>query len=83
MRAIQKVKKFIEKYPNSIEGLTFAKVILALESGEDFPVTELYELNSDDFDLAIELLRDWRIDRFYIGKAKVFDTTTHAKKNLS
>jgi hypothetical protein len=82
VRAIKKVKKFIEKSPNSIEGLTFAKIILALESGEEFPVTELYKLNSDDFDLAIELLRDWRIDRFYIGKAKAFDTATHAK-NLS
>ena len=70
MRAIKKVKKFIEKSPNSIEGLTFATVILALESGEEFPVTELYKLNSDDFDLAIELLRDWRIDRFYIAKPK-------------
>ena len=40
------------------------------------------KLNSDDFDLAIELLRDWRIDRFYIGKAKAFDTATHAK-NIS
>ena len=79
MRAIKKVKKFIEKSPNSIEGLTFAKVILALESGEEFPVTELYKLNSHDFDLAIELLQDWRIDRFYIGKAKAFDTATHAK----
>lgn len=82
VRAIKKVKKTIEKSPNSIEGLTFAKVILALESDQVFQVTELYKLNSDDFDLVIELLRDWRIDRFYIGKAKAFDTATHAK-NIS
>ena len=82
MRAIKKVKKFIEISPNSIEGLTFARVILALESDQEFPVTELDKLNSDDFDLAIELLRDWRIDRFYIGKAKALDTATHAT-NLS
>jgi hypothetical protein len=82
VRAIKKVKKFIEKSPNSIEGLTFAKVILALESGEEFPVTDLYKLNADDFELALELMKDWRIDRFYIGKAKAFDTATHAK-NLS
>lgn len=79
MRAIKKVKKFIEKSPSSTEGLTFAKVILALESGNEFPVTELYKLKSEEFDLAIELMRDWRIDRFYIGKAKAFDTAIHAK----
>jgi hypothetical protein len=26
----------------------------------------------------IELMKDWRIDRFYIGKAKAFDMATHA-----
>ena len=82
MRAIKKVKKFIERSPNSTEGITFAKLILALESDQVFPVTELYKLNSDDFDLVIELLKDWRIDRFYIGEAKAFDSATRAK-NLS
>jgi hypothetical protein len=78
VRAIKKVKRFIENAPHSFEGLTFAKVILALESGHDFPVTDLYKLNAEEFELAIELLKDWRIDRFYIGKAKAFDTATHA-----
>jgi hypothetical protein len=55
---------------------------LALESGNEFPVKDLYKLNPDDFDMAIELMRDWRIDRFYIGKAKAFDSATHAA-NLS
>ena len=81
MRAIKKVKKFIEKSPNSFEGLTFSKLILALESGKDFPVSDLYTLNSHDFDLAIELMQDWRIDSFYVGKAKAFDTATHAKNS--
>ena len=82
MRAIKKVKKFIERSPNSTEGITFAKLILALESDNEFPVIELYQLNSDEFDLAIELLKDWRIDCFYVGKAKAFDSATSAK-NLS
>lgn len=72
----------MERSPRSTTGLVFLRLILSLESGMEFPVKELYNLNSDDFDLAIELLRDWRIDRFYIGKAKAFDTATHAK-NLS
>ena len=55
---------------------------MALESGHEFAVKDLYKLDLDDFDLAIELMRDWRIDRFYIGKAKAFDTATHAA-NLS
>ena len=78
MRAIKKVKKFIESSPSSDKGLIYSRLILALESGHEFAVKDLYKLDLDDFELAIELMRDWRIDRFYIGKAKAFDSATHA-----
>jgi hypothetical protein len=29
--------------------------------------------NAEHFDLAMELLRDWRIDRFYKGRARAFN----------
>ena len=29
--------------------------------------------NAEYFDLAMELLRDWRIDRFYKGRARAFN----------
>lgn len=78
MRAIKQAKKLIEKNPNSDVGLTFSKLILSLESDVEFSVKDLYALDTADFDLAIEVLKDWRIDRFYIGKAKAFDMATHA-----
>jgi hypothetical protein len=40
----------------------------------------LYALNAKDFDLAMEVLKDWRLDRFYIGKAKVFDISYQASR---
>jgi len=82
MRAIKKIKKFIEHSPESTTGLVYSRLILSLEAEEIFPINELYKLNAHDFELALELMKDWRIDRFYIGKAKAFDTATHAK-NLS
>jgi hypothetical protein len=78
MRAIKKVKKFIEHSPESTAGLVYSRLILSLEAEEDFRIKELYKLNAHDFELALELMRDWRIDRFYIGKAKAFDMATHA-----
>jgi hypothetical protein len=32
----------------------------------------------DDFDLMIELMRDWRLDRYYEGKAKAISTALQA-----
>ena len=78
MRAIKQVKKLIEKNPNSAVGQTFSKLILSLESDVEFSVKDLYALDAAEFDLAIQVLKDWRIDRFYIGKAKAFDMATHA-----
>jgi hypothetical protein len=79
MRAIKQVKKLIENNPSSKAGQTFSKLILSLESDVEFLVKDLYQLDSEEFDLAIEVLKDWRIDRFYLGKAKVFDSATHAQ----
>ena len=78
MRAIKQAKKLIEQNPNSAVGQTFSKLILSLESDIEFSVKDLYSLDTGEFDLAIEVLKDWRIDRFYIGKAKAFDMATHA-----
>lgn len=78
MRSIKKVKKIIEANPQSELAQTFAKLILSLETEQAFPMQSLYALSSTDFELAIEVLKDWRLDRFYIGKAKVFDASLHA-----
>jgi hypothetical protein len=79
MRAIKQVKKLIENNPNSKAGQTFSKLILSLESEIEFLVKDLYQLDTQEFDLAMEVLKDWRIDRFYLGKAKAFDAATHAQ----
>ena len=78
MRAIKQAKKLIEQNPNSAVGQTLSKLILSLESDIEFSVKDLYALDTAEFELAIEVLKDWRIDRFYIGKAKAFDMATHA-----
>ena len=79
MRAIKQVKKLIENNPTSRSGQTFSKLILSLESDVEFLVKDLYQLDAQEFDLAMEVLKDWRIDRFYLGKAKAFDAATHAQ----
>jgi hypothetical protein len=78
MRSIKKVKRIIEANPKSELAQTFSKLILSLETEQAFPMQTLYALNADEFDLAIEVLKDWRLDRFYIGKAKVFDASLYA-----
>jgi len=53
-------------------------LILSLVEEVDFAVKDLYLLDSSDFQLAMDILQEWRLDRYYMGKAKTFDTAQQA-----
>jgi hypothetical protein len=72
MQAIKKARKIIEKDISKPFAQLLSKLIVALESEENFQLRQLYELNPSEFDLVIELLKDWRIDRHYMSKSKTF-----------
>jgi len=78
MRAIKKIKLIIEKNPQDKTSQIFSKLISCLAEELDFSIKDLYELDSTEFHLAIEVLQEWRLDRFYMGKAKVFDVAQQA-----
>jgi len=78
MRAIKKAKRIIEKDPVQPFAQFLTQLILSLESNNEFPIQTLYELNHDEFAFAIDILKEWRIDRHYMGKAKTFDAAYHA-----
>jgi len=73
MRAIKEARKLIEQEPDSVSARTLARLVLALESEFDFPLSEIYALDYERFNLALRILQEWRIDRFYAGKARLFD----------
>ena len=73
MNAIKEVKKRIAREPFTPVAKTFADLVLSLESNVPFSLERLYDLGLDDFDLALQVLRQWRLDRYYAGKAKLYD----------
>lgn len=77
MNAIKKTRRLIEAKPTSQSAQTLAGLVRALESDEKFELAGLYELDYDNFNLAIEILKEWRLDRYYMGKAKLHDLSVH------
>lgn len=69
MQALKKARKLIEKKPAKQSVLTLSQLILALESETPFNLSELYQLDYDDFELAMDVIKDWRLDRYYSTKA--------------
>jgi hypothetical protein len=73
MNAIKKTRKLIEINPATDKAKTFARLVRALESEEKFELGDLYKLDYEGFALAIDVLKEWRLDRYYMGKAKLLD----------
>jgi hypothetical protein len=73
MNAIKRARRYIEQNPAEASAQILSRLVLALETEHGFELSELYELDLAQFDLAIEILKEWRLDRYYAGKAKLFD----------
>ncbi|SEU19624.1 hypothetical protein [Variovorax sp. OV084] len=79
MNAIKEARQIITTDPNGEESLTLARLVLALESEDDFPLASLYTLSLGTFSLAMEILKEWRIDRYYARKGKLLDVSYQAQ----
>jgi len=73
MNAIRDLRKYLLKNPSSDSAKVLAKLALALANERDFALSDLYRLPFEEFELAIEVMRDWRLDRYYASRIQLFD----------
>jgi hypothetical protein len=78
MRVIQKIRLDIAQEPQHPTAQIFSRLISSLVDEVDFPLNELYRLQAPEFELAMQILQDWRLDRYYMRKTKPFDMTLQA-----
>ena len=75
MLAIKKARKLIENNPNDAASKIIAALVLALESETTISVAQLYSLDDKRFELALEILNEWRLDRHYASKLRLLDSS--------
>jgi hypothetical protein len=80
MHAIKVARKFIEQQPDSDSARTLSRLVLALESEADFPISDIYKLDFESFQLALKILDEWRLDRYASGKVRLFDLSLQMAK---
>ena len=73
MNAIKQVRKYLEQHPTRKSSFFLANLVEALGEEREIPLRDLYELDHEAFELAIELIKDWRLDRYYAARIKLFD----------
>jgi hypothetical protein len=75
MTAIKKARKYMAANPTTESTQTLTRLILALEADEAFALRDLYKLDYNTFLLALDVMKDWRLDRYYTGKGMLLDVT--------
>ena len=74
MNAFKQARRYVLENPGSASALGLSRLTEALKQEAEFSLAVLYELDADAFDLALELLRDWRLDRYYATRIRLFDS---------
>ena len=80
MNAIKVARRFIETDPTNESAQILARLVLALESENSFELVRLYDLDYKSFQLAIDILKEWRLDRYYASKSKLFDLSMQVRE---
>jgi hypothetical protein len=78
MLAVKKARKLIQANPDNSDSKTLSALVIALESDQAFPLGQLYAMNYPRFELAIEILNEWRLDRHYSSKVRLLDVSVQA-----
>lgn len=78
MIAVKKARKLIQANPESPNAKVLASLVIALESNQTFPLSQLYTLSYSHFELALEILAEWRLDRYYSSKGRLLDLSVQA-----
>ena len=78
MNAIKAIRKHMEKNPGAPSSKALARLVASLAEEKSYPLAELYAMDYDTFEMALELLRDWRLDRYYAARLKLFDLALNA-----
>ena len=73
MNAIKAIRKHLEKNPEAPSSKALARLVAALAEEKPYSLADLYSMDYDAFEMALELLRDWRLDRYYAARLKLFD----------
>jgi ATP-dependent protease HslVU (ClpYQ) peptidase subunit len=73
MNAIKQIRKYLEQNPESEAAQILTRLSASLAEEGSFSLADLYRLDYDSFTLAVELLKDWRLDRYYAARLRLIE----------
>jgi hypothetical protein len=72
VKAIHDIRRYLSDHSDSPSAAVLSRLPATLSREESLVLSDLYALDWESFELAIDLLRDWRIDRYYADRTDLF-----------
>jgi hypothetical protein len=72
VKAIHDIRRYLSDHSDSPSAEVLSRLPATLSREESLVLSDLYALDWESFELAIDLLRDWRIDRYYADRTDLF-----------
>jgi hypothetical protein len=66
--AVKTIAKYIRNNPDSKAGEILRGLCSALEAKQPFEILQIYELDKKTFEMAMDLLEEWRFDRHVVER---------------
>ncbi|WP_199776187.1 hypothetical protein [Chromobacterium vaccinii] len=73
MNAAKKIRRFIEEGHDPQQMQVLKELAAALEMGRSYDLSQLYDIDMRYFDVAIDLLKDWRFDHHISSRSKLLE----------
>lgn len=73
--AVKSIAKYVRKNEDEDSAAILSELCDALETGKPYELTRLYDIKPKAFELAMDLLSEWRFDRHMTERrfSKYFD----------
>lgn len=83
MNSIKAVRKLIQRNPDDQEARVLSALLGALESNSHIEIAQLYGLKLENFDMALKVLQEWRLARYYEGKGSKVDLSMQVSESAA
>ncbi|MGL6070018.1 hypothetical protein [Craterilacuibacter sp.] len=80
MNAAKLIRKLVEDNKAPEQVAVLIQLAAALETGAAFDVRSLYDIDMKYFDIAIQLLQDWRFDHHIAARSKLIEEIMAAER---
>jgi hypothetical protein len=74
MNAAKRIRKFLEQNPGNPSSEILSRLVVSIGEESQIALDDLYALNYETFGYALDLLKEWRLDRYNVSKLRLFDT---------